>query len=868
MIPLLLTMNAFGPYAAEQTLDFSMLKSQRIFLISGETGAGKTTIFDAISFALYGSASGEARKPHTLKSHHAPETALCWVRFRFALREETYEIYRQPLQPGRKRDGSPKEIGEKAELVLPDGAVVAGASAVTKRLEEILGLNYRQFKQTTMLAQGEFRRLLEASSSQKQEIFSRIFGTEDYRALTDALSARQGELGRRVQAGQEAVARCIGELGRLGFAALGGEDAQFATYDAVAMAVEEGLALHRARLEQLDLDITALDKERAAINLDGAKETMQKLSRYASLQKKRAELEASAGAMKMLETQLEKLRAAATLSEQEAIIQRTQQAQKQAETALAAAEQRNAVAAAALPKADAARLQLAQTLKLATEYRLRHDNIAAAQAERKLLMEIVQNDRELLQWENRREPAAAEYVRLSQAFSAGNAARLAADLADGQPCPVCGSAHHPAPATADDCVVDEATVDKAKEALDATVRKIERFRAFAAQFRERLGELGMGEGGDMPARLAGREQEIAALQGANRELLAAHPGLPVEQNDEQAAAAVEKAYLDARSAIDRTEAALTAARQHKQEADERFGDLRAQFVERLRDSGFAGYKEYDATKRDLPRLPPLAKQLEDYSRAMIDTNAQLAALAPDIAGKEPPDLAGMTAALDSLNRRLSALRDNKTELFALVSSAQGRLAELQRLFEQNGEMGRQYGIISELSALAKGSKGPGVSFERYILAAYFEDIIQIANIHLQKMTGSRYRLKRREDKTRGASSGLDLEVIDSYTGTERGVSTLSGGEGFKASLALALGLSDVVQIYAGGVSIDTMFIDEGFGSLDEKSLDSAVQTLLTLESSGRMVGVISHVPQLRDAIANRLVVRYSPTGSTAAFITP
>lgn len=189
MTPLRLVLHAFGPFAEETTVDFTLLGNQRIFLVCGETGAGKTTLFDAIAFALYGNASGEGRKPHTLKSHHAPDQELCWVQLKFALRGKEYEVYRQPLQPGKKRDGSPKELGEKAELVLPDDSIIHGASAVTRYIGELLGLNYSQFKQTIMLAQGEFRQLLDASSVQKQEIFSMIFGTKEYQELSDALFA-------------------------------------------------------------------------------------------------------------------------------------------------------------------------------------------------------------------------------------------------------------------------------------------------------------------------------------------------------------------------------------------------------------------------------------------------------------------------------------------------------------------------------------------------------------------------------------------------------------------------------------------------------------------------------------------------------
>lgn len=970
MIPLRLTLHAFGPYAGKQEIDFTLLRDRRIFLISGETGAGKTTLFDAISVALYGSASGESRKAYTLKSHHAPETALCWVRFLFSLRDKTYEVYRQPLQAGRKRDGTPKELGEKAELILPDRTVVTGATAVTRRITEILGLTHSQFKQTIMLAQGEFRQLLDASSSQKQEIFSRIFGTEPYRELTEALSARQADLTGQVQSGQQAVSRCVQELGRLGFSSLLEEDAQFLPYDAVSGMVGEGLALYQEQMEQMDGEIARLEREKASIQLDQARSLNAKIERYEALRAALAELEGESEAIEAMEQRRKRLLAGRSLQEQETIIWTTKEAMEQAEARASdlerqIAEQARAGAEAAeayhrLPELRRQREEAAAELAALREREKdaalaeqrnqalsrREDQLAGREirlgqlqkalsaAESKAEADRLSTAREALaaqqnrvlqreRLSRRHTEEEARYQAIYRAFLAGQSARLAESLKEGEPCPVCGSLHHPAPSRPSGEAVTEQALENAKLALDNTISQLVSLNLDIDKNQGRIQELvpweeAAGFGQELPALLEWVEQKWALLRESGR----ASPELPAELAGQPAgeliqaitreqaaleadrevistlreallresrdvglsdlrnrAAELERSiqritsdlerreqdYLATRSMRDKLTAELEATQRHFASASQQFSGLRDQFRERLRTAGFAGYQDYKAALEHLEELDSISDRVERHHQAVAGTKAGLDALAPDVAGRQTVDLQALTEHHDAVVKQLAALRENRTELYSVISSATGRLDELRRLHELNGDLAKQYAIATDLAALAKGSKGPGISFERYILASYFEDVIQIANIHLQRMTGSRYRLKRKADKTRGGSSGLDMEVIDSYTGTQRSVGTLSGGEGFKTSLALALGLSDVVQIHAGGVSIDTMFIDEGFGSLDEKSLDSAVETLLSLESGGRMVGVISHVPGLREAIPVKLSVRYSPTGSTVAF---
>ncbi|MDL2232656.1 SMC family ATPase, partial [Ruminococcaceae bacterium OttesenSCG-928-L11] len=317
MKPLQLTMSAFGPFAGVQTLDFTKLGDARLFLVTGETGAGKTTIFDAIAFALYGSASGENRKPQTFKSHHAKAADRCSVRLTCAIAGETITVERSPVQQGVKRDGSLHEIGEKAELILPDGQVVTGVRNVNRRIEDCLGLTYAQFKQTTMLAQGEFRRLIEANSTEKQAIFSRIFSTDQYGRLTQKLAEKESELGSAVASTQQAVAGAVAELARLGHTALAEPDSQFLPWERIADIVGRTLESHTARLSDLEGEIALLEGERTGLDLTAARTLNQRIDRRDALQKELFALLEQRPDMEALRRQLTLLDAAQALAQQE-----------------------------------------------------------------------------------------------------------------------------------------------------------------------------------------------------------------------------------------------------------------------------------------------------------------------------------------------------------------------------------------------------------------------------------------------------------------------------------------------------------------------------------------------------------------------
>ena len=958
MRPLLLTINAFGPYAGTQQVDFSALGGEEIFLITGDTGAGKTTLFDAISFALYGSASGDARQSQSFKSHFAGEDETCSVTLQFLLGNQTYQVYRAPKQSVPKRDGTLREVGEKAELTLPDGDILSGSRAVDAKIIELLGLDHRQFKQTVMLAQGEFAKLIEANSTEKQEIFSRIFDTASFAGVTARLASEEGELRRILEGEQQTVGRIIRELVRLGHAALDTEDAPFLPGEVVSKIVLDAVELDKVRAEQLVGDIAALEQERLTIDLPGKKSMNEKLSRLEQLESILAGLEEQAPEMERRKIRLGELRGARELSAQEGALNQTREIVREAKERIAhlegeiqrqqplylqakeAALHAPALAAAAEEarrKADdlarreekavlhaRRRLELQKARErlervreellltgLLRERRERQEKMLALEQLLRSIQELEHRTRAAHEADLLCKGAARKADGLLRTFLEGQAVLLALELEPNKPCPVCGSEHHPLPATSEQAPPDQKRVEQARTEASRAEEYFRQAERKAAALKDQVAfqakalgfepETAQGDAQrflqELTARQTEEEQAHPGLKksdGMNlvahreelereeallREKVTAHQAvLDAEGGEDPAALAEEKKvqktlaqekqtlYDNLMKGLSRAQgererllAGEKAAREGWAAAAKRLEELEEAFRQGLLEGNFASYPEYAALLPQIGRIQALEEEGQKYAAGLSATRAQVEQLREETAGGQRWDIASLEERWNRLGEEITQKREEYAGLSMAISGSLGRLEELEELQGRTRSLSRRYGILRELSGLARGNRAPYISFERYLLVSYFEEIIQLANVYLSRMTDSRFRLRRKTARARTA--GLDLDVLDQRTGTTRDVSTLSGGESFKASLALALGLSDVVQIHAGGVNLGAIFIDEGFGSLDDRSRESAVATLLSLRQQGRMVGIISHVKELRSYIPARLEVSASPRGS-------
>lgn len=1045
MRPLRLTMTAFGPYATEQVLDFSVLNGRNLFLITGPTGAGKTTIFDAICFALYGKASGRDRDGESLRSHFAPVDLPTAVELEFSLAGHRYRVRREPKQRKKKSRGEGEtEHHAAAEFQDLDGGAqtVCGVREVNERVVEVLGLTYEQFKQIVMLPQGEFRELLTADSKDREAILQRIFGTAGLRLVQDKLQEQaetlRNEL-RLLTAQREKYLRNIDSNAHEDLAALLAQEPapiaevmavlpQALTADAtreetlaqeekkwdalltakqqeifqakennrrllVCQEAEQKLAALTARSREMAAQKNRLERARQAAVLRGAEENRRTwqgtvAQKEAALAQARADeaaarrewlaareryehemaRESERAALLAEYTRLEGLtnkvqdllRRRAMLAERQQELMRLTATQREVKGKLDAAQQAIKTCQESLNAVQAATVAYAQNETVRKHLQFVNGKIAqlcmACAELGKLRRTFHDLEPQVAQRRREYEQAQQAFERAQSRFLAGQAGVLAARLQPGQPCPVCGSTHHPQPAQPATDVPGEAALTVLADQAKAARQKYEAARAkldgvqaqgqaqqqAVAHLQAELGALDetlptalppgqlalwlsrrqhevqlqlqalsleqerldrvRKEGQSWQTRLAAQQQVVRDLtdqaeklasaytvcygqaQAAQEAVRALESELPPEA---RTADTLAKAAANAKARYERQKNALVQAERRQRECEAqhaRFAEAQnaatqalaearraleqaqQRFSQALAQAGFIDETAYARAKMSDDAMNALEQEITTYYEALRSARDAAARAQQEAAGLSPVDVAAQESALTELRRYKEHLSGERTAVAVRRRHNQCLYEQLRALADKLASLEARYQVVGELAAVANGQNPLKISFERYLLAAFFHDIIGTANIRLAKMTANRYQLRRKEDKSKGGGqSGLELEVFDYYTGRARHVKTLSGGESFMASLALALGLADVVQSYAGGVNLETMFVDEGFGTLDQESLEQAVDCLLDLQHAGRLVGIISHVPELKARIPVRLEVTPGCEGSTAAF---
>ncbi len=876
MKPIRLEMNAFGPYAGQTVLDFEQLGENRLFLICGPTGAGKSTILDAMSYALYGKTSGDERTGTDLRSDYADEVVRTEVTFDFAVGDRLYRICRSPSQMLRRKlkSGSltkPAEHAMKSELYKWDGEgwdpITAKNTAV--EAEKILGVGVAQFRQIILLPQGQFRKLLLADSKERQAIMQQLFHTEIYARLEDAI--------RKKVSGLEA-ARKESEERKKGFLSACGVDREEALPAVVAAAEQEAQAAQSAYAAADKEETAFLKAYEEASRLDGAWTRLEKA------QAASARLAGDKPAMDELTRRVDRIAAAARLKDAcdnlEQIRQDGQRRAGDLERTRARADQCRRADARA--KAEAAAFEAERPVQqkrleeladlnrmpeLAAAYqKAKADYAAAERAWKKASADRTLAERAEAAAREARDTARQDANAYETAFLHGQAAHLAASLEEGKPCPVCGSVHHPSPAGASgDKVPDESQVEKKRaEASAAEARSEKAARALEAARQEES-----AWAVKHAACAAALEEKGRQVPEAYRAPGAAERRIRTLQQESDAFALREKTVQAAqqKAAEDLTaaekEAELTSAdvarlRQQYQEA-------REALLTRAKDAGFADLAEFQPYFQDIRREKEFRQVLVNYE-AQVKAEAKKAEdEKAAIAGAARPDMAEWNRRRDETGRRTREALEKKTQAGEQLKRLRQAEEEVKNILADQAKTDEAYRLATRLEILFRGKEN-GVNLERFVLGALLDDVLRKANLRLAGMSGGRYELSRqgvREDKRK--QSGLDLDVFDSYTGHSRPANTLSGGESFLAALSLALGLADVVQEYAGGIRLDAMFIDEGFGTLDSESLDLALKTLTELQSADRLVGIISHVGELEERIPAKLRIKKSDCGSSAAF---
>ena len=984
MRPTELIISAFGPYAGEVTLDMASLGDRGLYLITGDTGAGKTTLFDAIAFALYGNASGDSRKPRMLRSKYARPDARTYVEMGFSYSGKEYRVRRNPeyMRTKQRGEGETREKPD-AQLHMPDGRLVTGDKAVTVEVEGLLGLNREQFSQIAMLAQGSFSRLLSGRTEDRGIIFREIFKTKPYQLFQEKLKDRAKGLYGRYADSRKSMEQYAGGVITEGYseelklrwkevpqgsleALLEVLDQLIGADEAQQQGKDRAMALVRDEMAALGMELGKMQGDAAvcrdmAAAADVFRENMPVLERakvrYEREKERQADRDGLIGAVTRMEENLK------TYDRFDALQENLKACRKETESlekrlGQAALEERQ------WKERNDSDEKILESLRQAGE----EYQAALTAGERLgeysgriglLAEELAQygQERKKLEAARERYRAAGEesrraddaYREMYQRFLDNQAGILASRLTEGQPCPVCGSVTHPAPAR------------YLEEGNEAAKDKVDRLKAAAEEKDKAAARLSLEAGrlaGSLDTRYERMKQQIDAEVATWKEdwqqrirqaeadagALAAKTG-DVRQGrryfleqwelmmgqlkgqlERQAAAQKEKIQekkkrkeykeaIEGRRVLGRQ--SLEAASELKQQAQKMLAESQAKERElesRLKEmesslpyeNRKAAQAELAEKKAFLAGLEKAFKEAEEsynrISRRVSDAQARLEALRGRMAEKDAegretagedrdpakgPDTmlpGGMDVrtAMEHLEARMQENRQHQSEARERLTGLEQEKSRLhhrletnrmarERISEQKAsmeEIQKEWTWVKALSDTAAGEVGgkEKITLETYAQMAYFERIIARANTRFMVMSGGQYELKRCTEEDNRGKNGLGLNVIDHYNGTERSVKTLSGGESFQASLSLALGLSDEIQSAAGGIRLDTLFVDEGFGSLDEDTLNLAMKSLGDLAEGRRLVGIISHVGELKERIQHQIVVVKDKTGGSRAYI--
>lgn len=875
MKPIQLVLSAFGPYVERTVIDFSALGEEGLFLIAGDTGAGKTTIFDAISFALYGEASGgkEKRKSKSFHSDYVSDQTETYVELTFRHRGETWWIrrnleYQRPAK--KKKDGMETTTRQAADAQMRNedtGEEILRMDDVNRRVRELLGLTQDQFTQTVMIAQGDFLKILTASSDDRKKLFRDLFHTNLYVDLQNRLQEKNRACADEQKALEQVILSAEGKID---------PDAEFAEREILLSycgqiqhtdalcallarlieqekaAQEQARAQKKEAADQIGALIAAVT-EGERVNRDFA-DWESKKARLAALTAGQGEIDAQRAA-------LAAARRAQQLETDEALMRRTRRDMDAQRAALSEAQAALEQAEKALPETET-RMKEAESRSgeihaLLAQAKQMEDCLPVLGDVERLKAALDTQKRELQRLTEDSSRAQAAYTAAQNSYYLSQAGLLARELKAGQPCPVCGSTAHPCPAQITPETVTRQALEQAakrretaeKAQSDAATR-LAANRAALDEREDRLRALKIGAD-ETQQRLAARiDAAHQAAADRQREIDAAR----------SAYQALDKRKTAAQSAVDAAQKQLAALEE----------DLRVQteaFEQKRTAHGFEDEASYRLAKRTNADIERLDREIRNYDEQKRTLAAQTHELEDKLSGRQRTDLAALQ------NRRAAALdRQAKAENAekAMVRKLTLHESAEREIRQANAAIQKKRGkwqIIQELytccAGIAAGNPRAKLTFEAYVQQYYFRFVVAAANKRLTRLTDGMFTLRvMREAANRVSQSGLDLEVLDRSTGQARDVSTLSGGESFLASLALALGLSDAVQSQSGQIRMDAMFIDEGFGSLDENALRSSIDVLLELADGKRLIGIISHVQELEERIDKQIVVTKTPNGST------
>lgn len=928
MKPLKLTMSAFGSYAGKNVIDFTG-QQQGIFLITGDTGAGKTTIFDAITYALYNQTSGGERNGNMMRSQYAQPETETYVELEFLYRGQTYRVRRNPdykitktLKNGKIRE---QKVPHSVELTLPDGTVFPEKkNATDAKIIEILGLTADQFSQIVMIAQGDFLKLLYTKSDERKMIFSKLFRTDIYWKIQENLRRKSMEMDERIQENDRAFEQEKSRIMPL-------PESEEIPLDELVERLRERLKdalkeqnLRRANVEELNKKITKYEEiNKLFVSLEKIRQTGKELeARQAESKERRQQIENAQKADKVLVAEQQNLRqqqaveqSAQAIAQMEETLTNNQEMFETLKTQLQEAEAKQKREAAdiqkkmlaleqSFPSYEAlqnARSEEQQAKRVWEDlgktseesFRKKAAGIAALKEQQKRQEQIVEQTKK--NWEQTSLSAsesAKHYEHMYEAFLKEQAGILAENLSAGCPCPVCGSTVHPDPAKLSDHAVTELEVEQAKKTRAAAEEK--RDLAYAAFEAEKTEKQKLAQAVEKEEADFVLAQTIAKQQRKEAEQNYVSLQKTAEQIREKlvypSLTEAKKQYAAMQKALEAAEQEIERKRQKVSELAEAMNTLKGQklaeeenqktakklaaktekeYAKLLEKSGFVSEETYHLAILPERSRSKLEREEKEYESQCLRQQSEQKLLEKQVSGKTYTDTTELNEQLKAEKQALKEAEKTYMELHTAYENDRSVLQNCAVYLEKGKKLESEDQVIKSLSKTANGrlSGSAKIDFETYIQRQYFKQIIHEANKRLLTMSNHQFILKLKEEANTGrkTNEGLDLSVYSLVTDSERDVKTLSGGESFLAALAMALGLSDIVERSAGAIHPDMMFIDEGFGSLDAQSRQQAIEVLAELAGDSRMVGIISHVTELKEQIDRKLVVSRTDKGSRAVW---
>ncbi len=830
MRPIKLTLNGFGPYASCESIDFSVFGTEGLFLITGATGGGKTTIFDGITYALYGETSGTTREKDFLRSDFAKQDIDTFVELIFSHKGQEYKVVRSPRYSRLKKRGKGEIVSsETAIFYEADKAPITALKEVNRRLQEILGINYKQFKQIAMIAQGEFLDLLLANSKDRVEIFRNLFGTKEQERFQKKLGEQAREAYGNLMENRHKLEEAVSQIRTENEILEEERKKECIHWDTIKDLLEEEIEKEKEKINTLS---EAIKKDEKNI-----KKLTEKNQEYVNLKKRienqkvkifHCQREKEESEMKREEAEQIALKERESFEQWRVLFEKQQMERK--EELLQISEQ--------LVKYEDLEEKVSdveiELLKIKEKIE-KYQELEKKEKELKEQKKILNNVQEKY---TKKDAICREikeiYEEKDNIYRAAAIGLVAKYLEKGKPCPVCGSMSHPNPAIVSKEVPDEKEVQVWKEKWQRAEEERNTVYQEAAKRKGSLETIEL----DYKRRKSELKENFDTIMLQEKEFKVKKEELEIKRKQ-------KKKLLEQKEE-------LIKAQAHFWEEKEQAEKLHEKKLLKVKQEEEKQKLLVEGKKTLLEELQKEQMQLEVFEEKLKKEILK-------IGNVEVEQLAEWICYLEKEQKKL--LKEKETQAVKVKINEMAFHSILEKQKERK-ELEQQYSLIKGLEQVAIGKNKHRMVFEHYVLFSYFEDIITAANIRFSKMTDGRYELAKVEKVFDGRTTdSLNLEVLDNFTGKKRPVKTLSGGEAFKASLSLALGLSDVVQNYAGGIQIETLFIDEGFGALDEESLEQAINTLQSLTEHNRLIGIISHVTELKEWIEKQVVVEKGRNGS-------